>query len=81
MSDKKKLTEEELNSLQVSITKLNESKMLLGEVTSQAYAVQLQVLELADAFRKVQNSLEEKYGSINIDVSTGEYEPAAEEVE
>lgn len=81
MSDKKKLTEEELNSLQVALTKLNESKMLLGEVTTQAYAVQMQVLELADAMRKVQKELEDKYGSINVDVSTGEYEPAAEEVE
>lgn len=81
MADKLKLTEEELKELQTAVGNLNQAKTILGDLSNQAYKAQLQVTSVEEALGGVQKQLEEKYGSISIDLSTGEYEEAPQEAE
>ena len=73
MSDKKKISDEELKSLQEALNNLNQAKVTLGDVTTQAHLVQLEVLKYNETLKGVQRGLESKYGPISLDVQTGEY--------
>jgi len=73
MSDKKKISEEELKSLQEAFSKLTQANATLGEVTTQAHLIQLEVLKYNETLKGVQRGLESKYGSISLDLETGEY--------
>ena len=79
--DKNKISSEELKSLQEALSNVNQAKTILGDVTTQAYIAQMQVLETDKVLQKEQKTLEEKYGSISLDISTGEYEEVVEEAE
>jgi RNA-binding protein YlmH len=81
MADKAKLTEEELKSIQAAVSNLNQAKTILGDVTNQAYKAQLQVNQMEEAMASAQKELEDTYGSITVDLSTGEYEEVVEEAE
>ena len=81
MADKLKLTEEELKSIQTAVSNLNQAKTILGDITNQAYKAQLQVVSMEEAMAAAQKSLEDTYGSISVDLSTGEYEEVVEEAE
>ncbi len=81
MADKLKLTEEELKSIQTAVSNLNQAKTILGDLSNQAYKAQLQVVSMEEAMAAAQKSLEDTYGSISVDLSTGEYEEVAEEAE
>ena len=81
MADKAKLTEEELKSIQTAVSNLNQAKTILGDVTNQAHKAQLQVNSMEEAMATAQKELEEKYGSISVDLTTGEYEEVVEEAE
>ena len=79
--DKNKISSEELKSLQEALSNVNQAKTILGDVTTQAYIAQMQVLEIDKVLQEEQKKLEEKYGSISLDISTGEYEEVVEEAE
>jgi hypothetical protein len=81
MADKLKLTEEELKSIQTAVSNLNQAKTILGDLSNQAYKAQLQVVSMEEAMAAAQKSLEDTYGSISVDLSTGEYEEVVEESE
>ena len=81
MADKLKLTEEELKDIQTAVSNVNQAKTILGDVQTQAHLAQLQVLELDKTLQEAQQALEGKYGSISIDINTGEYEEVVEEAE
>ena len=81
MADKLKLKEEELKAIQGAVSKLNQAKTILGDVTNQAHKAQLQVNSMEEAMATAQKELEEKYGSITVDLNTGEYEEVVEEAE
>ena len=81
MADKLQLTEEELKAIQTAVSNVNQAKTILGDVQTQAYLAQVQVLEMDKALQEEQKKLEEKYGSISIDINTGEYEEVVEEAE
>jgi hypothetical protein len=81
MADKAKLTEEELKAVQTAVSNLNQAKTILGDVTNQAYKAQLQVNSMEEAMSASQKELEDKYGSITVDLTTGEYEEVVEEAE
>lgn len=81
MADKAKLTEEELKAVQTAVSNLNQAKTILGDVTNQAYKAQLQVNSMEEAMGVAQKELEDKYGSITVDLTTGEYEEVVEEAE
>lgn len=81
MADKLKLTEEELKAIQTAVSNVNQAKTILGDVQTQAYLAQVQVLEMDKTLQEEQKKLEEKYGSISIDINTGEYEEVVQEAE
>jgi len=81
MADKAKLTEEELKSIQTAVSNLTQAKTILGEATNQAFKAQLQVNSMEEAMVSAQKELEDKYGSITVDLNTGEYEEVVEEAE
>jgi len=81
MADKAKLTEEELKAIQTAVSNLSQSKNILGEATNQAHKAQLQVSAMEEAMVSAQKELEDKYGSITVDLNTGEYEEVVEEAE
>jgi len=81
MADKAKLTEEELKSIQTAVSNLNQAKTILGDATNQAFKAQLQVNAMEEAMATSQKELEDTYGSISVDLSTGEYEEVVEEAE
>ena len=81
MADKAKLTEEELKSIQTAVSNLNQAKTILGDATNQAFKAQLQVNSMEEAMATSQKELEDTYGSISVDLSTGEYEEVVEEAE
>ena len=81
MADKLKLSEEELKSIQTAVSNLNQAKTILGDLSNQAYKAQLQVVAMEEAMAAAQKSLEDTYGSISVDLSTGEYEEVVEEAE
>jgi len=81
MADKAKLTEEELKAIQTAVSNLSQSKSILGEATNQAHKAQLQVSAMEEAMVSAQKELEDKYGSITVDLTTGEYEEVVEDAE
>ena len=81
MADKLKLKEEELKAIQGAVSKLNQAKTILGDVTNQAHKAQLQVNTAEEALAEEQKVLEATYGSITIDLNTGEYSEVIEEAE
>lgn len=81
MADKLKLKEEELKSIQTAVSNLNQAKTILGDLSNQAYKAQLQVVAMEEAMAAAQKSLEDTYGSISVDLTTGEYEEVVEEAE
>jgi len=81
MADKLKLTEEELKSIQTAVSNLNQAKTILGDLSNQAYKAQLQVVAMEEAMAAAQKELEDTYGSISVDLTTGEYEEVVEEAE
>ena len=81
MADKLQLKEEELKAIQGAVSKLNQAKTILGDVTNQAYKAQLQVNTAEEALAEEQKVLEATYGSITIDLNTGEYSEVIEEAE
>lgn len=81
MADKLKLSEEELKSIQTAVSNLNQAKTILGDLSNQAYKAQLQVVAMEEAMAAAQKSLEDTYGSISVDLNTGEYEEVVEEAE
>lgn len=81
MSKKAKLTEEELKSIQSAVSNVNQAKTLLGDVMNNAHKAQLQVTAMEEALVEAQKKLEETYGSITVDLNTGEYEENVQEAE
>jgi len=81
MADKAKLTEEELKSIQTAVSNVNQAKTILGDFTNQAHKAQLQLSAMEEAMASAQKELEDKYGSISVDLTTGEYEEVVEEAE
>jgi chaperonin cofactor prefoldin len=74
----KKLSENELKSLQENISKLNQVHIELGRLENQKHKILHQVNEIESMFDELQKELEEKYGKVNINIETGEFEEIKE---
>ena len=81
MSKKAKLKEEELKNIQSAVSNVNQAKTVLGDVMNNAHKAQLQVTAMEEALVAAQKELEETYGSITVDLNTGEYEENVQEAE
>jgi hypothetical protein len=78
MAKAKKITEEELAAVQVAVSNLNNLYMSVGRAIVEA-------VKSADNFdvalKEQQKGLEDKYGSVTINLQSGEYEEVVEEAE
>jgi len=81
MAKAKKITQEELQAVQGAVNNINNLYMAVGRamIAMMQNKQELESLELA--LQAEQKTLEDKYGSITINLSTGEYEEAAQEAE
>ena len=69
----KKITDEELNSLQTMTAEFNKLKTQLGDLVLQKHGICLRVEELKAEFQGVEKSLMETYGADSIiNMETGE---------
>lgn len=68
----KKLTEDELKSLQENVSKLNQVHIELGRLENQKHKILHEVNEVEKLFDELQNNLEDKYGKVSINIDNGE---------
>jgi len=68
----KKLTQDELKSLQENVSKLNQVHLELGKLENQKHKILHQVNEIESLFDELQKELEEKYGKVSINIDNGE---------
>lgn len=73
-----KLSEKELKSLQENVSKLNQVHIELGRLENQKHKILHQINEIESIFDELQKELEEKYGKVNINIETGEFEEIKE---
>jgi len=73
-----KLSEKELKSLQENVSKLNQVHIELGRLENQKHKILHQVNEIESLFDELQKELEEKYGKVNINIETGEFQEIKE---
>jgi len=68
----KKLTEDELKSLQENVSKLNQVHIELGRLENQKHKILHEVNEVEKLFDELQKNLEDKYGKVSINIDNGE---------
>ena len=76
----KKITDEQLKTVQEQQAKLTEGLRTLGVLDVQKQNVHGQIAELSKEVEATKKELEEKYGQVNIDLKDGSYEEIVEEV-
>ena len=75
-----KITEKELNSIYEVQNALNKTINQIGLVETEKHALLHQVAGLNQDQEKIKKELEDKYGSINIDLNDGSYTVIEDEV-
>jgi len=74
-----KISQEQLEELQQIVGKLNNAASQIGNLELQKTSLIQSASEVQVDLNKMQVKLEEKYGKIKIDITTGVYEPVEEE--
>tara|TARA_Y100000592_G_scaffold92186_1_gene153521 strand:- start:519 stop:758 length:240 start_codon:yes stop_codon:yes gene_type:complete len=69
----KKITKKELAELQDNIKNINTVQIKIGELELAKLNLAAQFNQLNNNMKELQARLEEKYGSVNINVHTGEF--------
>jgi uncharacterized protein YoxC len=67
-----KIEEQELKSLQDGINAINGLQMQIGGIESQKHELLHAINQASEDFKQLQKSLEDKYGQVDVDISTGE---------
>ena len=70
--DVKSITAEELSTLQQGVSSQNQAQIRLGGFELQKLVYLDEAMKASEAVKVIQESLEEVYGSVNIDLNTGE---------
>ena len=73
MAKKNKLTKDELELVLNSATQYNEILMQIGGVQVTMQDLTMQAAKLRASVEQVKKDLQEKYGSINVDLKDGSY--------
>ena len=76
----KKITEKELNSIYEVQNALNKVVNQIGLIEAEKHGLLHQVAGLNQDQEKIKKELEDKYGSINIDLNDGSYKVIEDEV-
>lgn len=81
MAEAKKIKEEELQAVREAVVNFNRAKGALGDLEYQKSQLISQIIELEAALKLEQEKLEAKYGSITVNLESGDYEEAVQEAE
>ena len=81
MAKAKKITKEELSAVQGAVNNINNLYMSVGRAIVELIKTSGGIDDLDAALKSHQKDLEDKYGSITINLQTGEYEEVVEEAE
>ena len=77
--DVKKVTDEELKSVQEKVAQINQVQMQVGGLaTQQAFGID-QIKHLQDELKVIQDGLEEKYGKVSVNLQDGTIKDIPEE--
>lgn len=79
MSEVKKIEQGELEALQGLVNSMNEIKLAIGQIELEKASIMSRYDNIEQSINERRNALEEKYGQINVNLSTGEYEEITEE--
>jgi len=74
----KKLSQEELEKIQVAVNTFTKAKQNLGEMEYQKSQLIANIGLFENNLKELQEELEQKYGQVTIDLNTGEYTPMEE---
>ena len=66
------ITNEQLKSVQTTISNINRSQMEIGKLESQKHSLLHQINGLQEELGKLQTELEKEYGTVDINIQTGE---------
>jgi len=66
------ITDEQLKSIQEIVSPINNIQMDLGRIESRKHRLCHDVAELQNQLQVIQKELEEQYGTVNINIQTGE---------
>lgn len=81
MSETKKITEEQLQTIVGQQKELNTLLTNIGLLESQKHSLLHQIAEVNKNVEEFKNKLQQEYGTINIDLTDGSYTDVTEVVE
>lgn len=81
MAKAKKITKDELAAVQGAVNNINNLYMTVGRAIVGIINDSGNLDTLEAALKEQQQALEEKYGSVTVNLQTGEYEEVKEEAE
>jgi hypothetical protein len=79
MSEVKKISEEQLKSLQEKVGTIQNLQTQIGGIEMQKHGALHQVATVQEELSKLQAQLEEQYGKVSINIQDGSYEEITEE--
>jgi vacuolar-type H+-ATPase subunit D/Vma8 len=68
----KKVTDKELETLQTLVNTINEGQAAIGGMEVQKQALIKEVEKLIEQLKETQAALEEEYGNVTVNLTTGE---------
>ncbi len=74
-----KITKDELKSIQVVVTEINQLQMQIGGLEVQKDIALSRLKEGQGMLRKLQAGLEDKYGKVSVNLDTGILKPVEDE--
>ena len=81
MAEAKKIKDEELEAVRLAVSNFSRGKSTLGDLEYQKAQLISEVAELETALKAEQTKLENIYGSITVNLDSGEYEESVEEAQ
>ena len=66
------ITDEQLQTIQGAVGPINNAQMELGRMATRKHSICHEITELQKSLQKIQKELEKQYGTVNININTGE---------
>ena len=77
----KKITEEQLKSIQSLVGQINNSQIQIGQLETQKHTLLHQIAEIQKMLKDNQDKLEKEYGKVNVNIQDGTITPIEEKEE
>ena len=66
------ITDEQLKNVQTTVNGINRAQMEIGKLESQKHQILHQIISIQEDLGKLQAELEKEYGTVDINIQTGE---------